>query len=93
MIPGSHLWDNNRAPKLSEIDYAVMQKGDAYVMLGSTYHAGGANKTETERRTLHGLFFSRGYLRSEVCHPSHLPQYKPTILPNHRSIELIRGNY
>lgn len=43
-----------------------MQKGDAYVMLGSTYHAGGANKTESERRTLHGLFFSRGYLRSEV---------------------------
>lgn len=66
MIPGSHLWDNQRPPSIEEVDYATMQKGDAYVMLGSTYHAGGANQTSNEKRPMHGLFFCRGYYRQEV---------------------------
>ncbi|KAL1311790.1 hypothetical protein AAFC00_001873 [Neodothiora populina] len=65
VIPGSHLWDNNRVPLFEEVDYAVMNKGDAYVMLGSTYHAGGANQTTDTKRPMHGMFFCRGYMRSE----------------------------
>lgn len=67
VIPGSHLWDNGRPPLLRDVEYATMEKGDAYVMLGSTYHAGGENKTLNEKRPLHALFFCRGYYRQEVC--------------------------
>lgn len=42
-----------------------MQKGDAYCMLGSTYHAGGANQTTDTKRPMHGLFYCRGYYRAE----------------------------
>ncbi|KAJ9299212.1 hypothetical protein DTO271G3_2834 [Paecilomyces variotii] len=64
-IPGSHLWGSVRAPKVEEVCYAEMDVGDAYVMLGGTYHAGGANITQNEKRTVHGLFYVRGYMRQE----------------------------
>lgn len=60
------MWDDDRAPLESEVEYAVMEKGDALVMLGSTFHAGGANKTIDKKRPMHALFFCRGYYRSEV---------------------------
>jgi ectoine hydroxylase-related dioxygenase (phytanoyl-CoA dioxygenase family) len=34
-------------------------------MLGGVYHAGGANTTPDEWRIVHGLFFTRGYMRQE----------------------------
>lgn len=64
-IPGSHLWGPDRAPHVHEAAYAEMEPGDCWVMLGGLYHAGGANKTESARRILHGLFFTRGFLRQE----------------------------
>jgi ectoine hydroxylase-related dioxygenase (phytanoyl-CoA dioxygenase family) len=42
-----------------------MKKGDAYCMLGSTYHAGGENTTTDQNRPMHGLFFMRGIMRGE----------------------------
>lgn len=65
VIPGSHLWGLERWPKVEEITYATMEKGDCYVMLGSTYHAGGANVTTDQKRPMHGIFFARGVLRAE----------------------------
>lgn len=65
-IPGSHLWPSDRVPRLDEsIAYAEMEVGDCWIMLGGLYHAGGANITRDEKRTVHGLFFVRGYLRQE----------------------------
>ncbi|KAJ5558723.1 Phytanoyl-CoA dioxygenase [Penicillium sp. DV-2018c] len=64
-IPGSHLWGADRAPKQHEAVAAEMEPTDCWVMLGGLYHAGGANVTESEHRTLHGFFFSRGYFRQE----------------------------
>lgn len=64
-IPGSHLWGMDRIPTVDQAGYAVMQKGDAYVMLGGTYHAGGANQTADAHRPMHCIFFCRGYLRAE----------------------------
>ncbi|RDW69789.1 phytanoyl-CoA dioxygenase family protein [Coleophoma cylindrospora] len=64
-IPGSHLWDQERAPKVEEACCAEMEMGDAYVMLGGTYHGGGANQTTDTKRPMHGLFFCRGFLRTE----------------------------
>lgn len=65
-IPGSHLWDGERPALVEEAGYAIMEKGDAYVMLGGTYHAGGANKTTDVMRPMHAMFYCRGYLRTEV---------------------------
>lgn len=65
MIPGSHLWSDDRAPELSEVTYATMEPGDALIFLGSTYHAGGTNSTTDKNRPMHGLFFTRGTVRTE----------------------------
>ncbi|KAK5446598.1 hypothetical protein LTS15_009530 [Exophiala xenobiotica] len=65
-IPGSHLWDSRRVPKLDDsVAYAEMEVGDCWIMLGGLYHAGGANVTQDQRRSVHGLFFATGYLRQE----------------------------
>ena len=64
-VPGSHLCGPDRAPLVSEAAYAEMDPGDAFVMLGGCYHAGGANQTTDQWRSLHGIFFIRGYMRPE----------------------------
>lgn len=56
VIPGSHLWDDERQPLASEMVAAEMAAGSALIFLGSLYHAGGENRTEAEFRT--GLTFA-----------------------------------
>lgn len=73
MIPGSHLWDAERVPKVEEAGYATMEVGDCFCMVGGLYHAGGHNLTTDQKRPMHDLSFCRGYLRQEVFfHPSSL---------------------
>lgn len=67
VIPGSHLWGDERAPRIEEAVYASMHPGEALLFLGSTYHAGGTNSTADRTRPMHGLFYCRGTLRGEVC--------------------------
>lgn len=64
-IPGSHLWGADRIPRTEEAVYAEMEVGDCWIMLGSLYHAGGSNTTQNEKRSVHGMFFVRGYMRQE----------------------------
>ena len=66
VIPGSHLWDSDRVPKIEEAGYAMMQVGDCFCMVGELYHAGGHNSTKVQKRSMHDLRFCRGYLRQEV---------------------------
>lgn len=49
-LPGSHLWYVDRWPKVETIAYATMEKGDAFCMLGGTYHAEGASTTANQER-------------------------------------------
>lgn len=42
-----------------------MQLGDAFMMLGGTYHGAGANTTSGEERLVYAAFATRGYLRQE----------------------------
>lgn len=42
-----------------------MEKGDAFIMLASAYHAGGHNTTKDEKRLMFATFSIRGYLRQE----------------------------
>lgn len=64
-VPGSHLWEHSRLPKLEEAVPASMEVGEAFLFLGSAVHAGGANTT-LQSRTVHGFFFCRAYLRPEA---------------------------
>ena len=67
MVPGSHLWDDERQPTEEETVQAIMPKGSVSVHLGATYHGGSANTTANEWRV--GMFagYILGWLRQEQC--------------------------
>ncbi len=65
VVPGSHTWDDERRPDPSAAIPTVMPAGSALIFLGSTYHAGGANVTESEWRTAAGLALDASNVRQE----------------------------
>ncbi|KAK8845635.1 hypothetical protein IAR55_006351 [Kwoniella newhampshirensis] len=69
VIPGSHLWSHDRAPKVEEATYAEMEPGSALFTLGSTYHGAGENKCDPSDpdalRTLFAVFGQRDYFRQD----------------------------
>lgn len=69
VIPGSHLWGPDRAPKVEECTHAEMEAGDALFTLGSCYHGAGENqceKTDPDAlRTLFAVFGQRDYFRQD----------------------------
>jgi ectoine hydroxylase-related dioxygenase (phytanoyl-CoA dioxygenase family) len=65
VIPGSHLWDDDRRPELSEAIPTEMKTGSALIFLGSTFHAGGTNRTENEFRTAVGMALDVSNVRQE----------------------------
>lgn len=64
VVPGSHLWPRDRRATEEELVPAVMDAGSAVVYLGSTFHAGGGNTTDTWRRAMH-VSYCVGWLRTE----------------------------
>ncbi|KIW89226.1 uncharacterized protein Z519_10079 [Cladophialophora bantiana CBS 173.52] len=73
IIPRSHLWSLNRAPKGDEAIPAELDVGDALIFSGNVYHGGGANKTKDEIREIVGLFMCKGFLRPEENHTLAVP--------------------
>ena len=65
VIPGSHLWDDERKPERVEAIPTIMKAGSALIFLGSTFHAGGANTTQAEYRTAAGLALDASNVRQE----------------------------
>lgn len=65
VIPGSHKWDDERQPQLSEAIPTEMPAGSALIFLGSTYHAGGRNMTKDELRTGLTIALDAANLRQE----------------------------
>lgn len=65
IVPGSHLWDDERAPKPEESVPTVMAAGSAVVWLGSTYHCGGPNTSEGPRTGLIYALDSANYRQEE----------------------------
>ncbi|KAL5607155.1 hypothetical protein FOBRF1_007652 [Fusarium oxysporum] len=69
VIPGSHLWGPDRAPKVEECTYAEMEPGSALFTLGTTYHGGGTNqcqRTDPDAvRTLFAIFGQRDFYRQD----------------------------
>lgn len=81
VIPGSHLWDHEQPPDEELCTYAEMEKGDAFLMLASCFHAGSANKTTDEERLIFSTFATRGTLRQEENQYLSVSQEKMKLLP------------
>lgn len=64
VIPGSHLWGDERPPYREELISACLQKGEAVILLGSLYHCGADNYSNTIR-PMHIMFQCPGVYRQE----------------------------
>lgn len=72
VIPGSHLWGDERPDFGPNCDKRVvdveLKAGEAMMMLGSLYHGGGEFFQSTGHRMVHIMFMCSGMYRQEVCH-------------------------
>ena len=65
VIPGSHRWPLDRLPAAADATrQAEMPSGSLLLYLGTTYHGGGANRSERPRMGLVNTY-SLGWLRQE----------------------------
>jgi hypothetical protein len=64
VIPGSHRWDDGRAPRREEAVATEMPVGAGLIWLGGVYHGGGRNTTDTPRTGL-TLSYIAGNMRQE----------------------------
>ena len=88
VVPDSHRWERDRFPSPDEMTCAEMPAGSAVVYLGSTLHAGGANRTADQwRRGMH-MSFVVGWLRTEDNNYLSTPPEVARTLPR-RSQELL----
>ena len=80
VVPGSHRWDDERKPTLADAAPAEMPRGSAVYILGSTYHAGGANRAHGART---GLLYGYclGWLRQEQNQYLAVPPHVARTLP------------
>ena len=65
VIPGSHRWDDERAPRSDEALPTEMKAGSALIWIGSTYHGGGKNTTTDEYRFGLSMGYDLAFLRPE----------------------------
>lgn len=49
IVPGSHTWDDDRVAVVNEAVPAVMTAGSVIFFLGTTWHGGGRNQSNTAR--------------------------------------------
>jgi ectoine hydroxylase-related dioxygenase (phytanoyl-CoA dioxygenase family) len=64
VIPGSHCWDDERAPRFVECVATEMVAGSALVFVGGVYHGGGSNRSDGPRTGL-TIALDLGNLRQE----------------------------
>lgn len=65
VIPGSHMWDDERIPDPTDAISTEMKAGSALIFLGSTYHGGGMNQTEDECRVGFTMALDSALVRQE----------------------------
>ena len=77
VVPGSHLWTDERRPLPEETVHAEMPAGSVLIYLGGTIHGGGTNDSD-QNRTGMALQYSLGWLRQEenqyLAHPPEVAQ-------------------
>ncbi|WP_063824884.1 phytanoyl-CoA dioxygenase family protein [Nocardia pseudovaccinii] len=64
VIPGSHAWDDERAPSQDEAFSTEMTAGSILMFIGSTFHGGGLNSSDAPRTGL-TFAYDLGFLRQE----------------------------
>ncbi len=64
LVPGSHLWDDDRVPKTNELAATEMSAGSVLIYLGNTIHGGGENQSSDIRSGL-AIHYGLGWLRQE----------------------------
>ncbi|HJL64248.1 MAG TPA: phytanoyl-CoA dioxygenase family protein [Candidatus Thalassarchaeaceae archaeon] len=94
IIPGSHKWDDRLKLSYDETIPAEMPRGSILLWLGSTYHGGGRNETDT-RRTGLNFDYSASFLRQEenqylACPPEVAATLNPDLA---KLIGYTRGSY
>ncbi|HEX4816687.1 MAG TPA: phytanoyl-CoA dioxygenase family protein [Nonomuraea sp.] len=80
VIPGSHHWDDERAPRTSEAVPTEMPPGGGLVWLGGVYHGGGANVTGVPRTGM-TIALDLGNLRQEENQYLAVPREKVLAYP------------
>jgi ectoine hydroxylase-related dioxygenase (phytanoyl-CoA dioxygenase family) len=80
IIPGSHLWEEERQPRADEVVAAEMPAGSAIIYAHNIIHGGGANTTDVPRTAV-ALNFSLGWLRQQENQFLTLPVDKARELP------------
>lgn len=80
VIPGSHTWDDERMPTQEETVAAEMSAGSALLWVGSLYHGGGANKSDSPRTGV-SMSYDLAFLRSEENHLLSIPIERVRALP------------
>ena len=63
VIPGSHLWPDERKPTREEMIPAIMPAGSMVYFLNTLWHSGGANRTDKPRRSL-TIQYCQPYIRT-----------------------------
>ncbi|MGE0825903.1 MAG: phytanoyl-CoA dioxygenase family protein [Candidatus Binatia bacterium] len=64
VIPGSHLWEEERTPTPEETVPAAMPKGSVMLFTGAVTHGGGANRSQHPRMGIE-VGYNLGWLRQE----------------------------
>jgi ectoine hydroxylase-related dioxygenase (phytanoyl-CoA dioxygenase family) len=64
VVPGSHLWGDDRGPRVEEAVPTEMSAGSALIWVGGTFHGGGTNSSDGNRIGL-TIGLDLGYLRQE----------------------------
>lgn len=64
LLPGSHLWNDQRQPRPEEIVTAEMPSGSVLIYTGNVVHGAGANRANTTRGGL-AVHYSLAWLRQE----------------------------
>ncbi|MGE0625653.1 MAG: phytanoyl-CoA dioxygenase family protein [Pseudomonadales bacterium] len=80
VIPGSHKWDDERAPQPEEAISAEMDAGDALVWVGSLYHGGGENRSNRPRTGV-TMAYDLSFLRQEENQYLSIPIEKMKAFP------------
>lgn len=65
VVPGSHLWPEDRQPNEREIVKVEMQAGSVVVFLGTLLHRGGANRSTTTRLAITPQYCAPGLRQIE----------------------------
>lgn len=90
LVPDSHRWRRNRQPREAEAVAVEMSAGSALVYVGTTWHGGGANRTDEWRPAIL-MEYAASWLRPQETHILAVPPEVVRELPE-RLQELLGYN-